>query len=221
MKTLSQLKKLNYKMELEYHQNDGVYIVKFPDLPGCVAHGKTPEKALKEAISVKDEWLEIALEDGWDIKEPEKPSSESGRLTFRPPKYLQRKIGERAKQEGISINQLLTSIIAEGLEKRKDADLLAVLRGQSIEMALLVQLVKHSISTNQQVTVPTVGMVLPSGMIPAAGMISTAEPAESWGQIDHGHTQVAIQKHTKRLKAAKIGKKELDVFLQLLAPEGK
>lgn len=60
----------NYKMVFEYDNEDEVWFVKFSELPGCMTHGKTPEEALKEALEVKDEWLKIAKESGWDIKEP-------------------------------------------------------------------------------------------------------------------------------------------------------
>ena len=55
MKTIKDYKKLNYRMDFEFEPEDGVYVVKFPELPGCIAHGETPQKALKEAIAVKNE----------------------------------------------------------------------------------------------------------------------------------------------------------------------
>ena len=57
-------------MIFEYDKEDKVWFVKFPELPGCLMHGKTPEDALKKALEVRDEWLKIAKESGWDIKEP-------------------------------------------------------------------------------------------------------------------------------------------------------
>ena len=41
-----------------------------PELPGCMADGKTPEEAVKQAQVVIDLWIETALEDGESIPEP-------------------------------------------------------------------------------------------------------------------------------------------------------
>lgn len=41
-----------------------------PELPGCMADGKTPEEAVKEAQTVIELWIETALEDGKTIPEP-------------------------------------------------------------------------------------------------------------------------------------------------------
>lgn len=57
-----------YTMIFEYEEKDKFWFVKFPELPGCIAHGDTPEEALKNALEVKEDWLRIAKKDGWDIK---------------------------------------------------------------------------------------------------------------------------------------------------------
>ncbi len=149
MKNIKEYKQLNYRMDFAYEPEDSVYIVKFPELPGCMAHGETPQKALKNAIAVKDEWLEIAVESNWDIPEPEKPSQASGRLTFRPPKYLHERIMDSAKQEGVSINQFLISLIAEGIEKNINADFMKVMRRQSHEFSQLAHLIRLSVMSQQ------------------------------------------------------------------------
>lgn len=117
MKNVDYFKKLNYKMTFEFDPEDGGYIVKFPELPGCIADGSTPDKALKNAIEVKNEWLETALESGWTIPEPAIPSKSTGRVTLRIPKYVHERIIERADQEGVSLNQLMLSYISEGIER--------------------------------------------------------------------------------------------------------
>jgi antitoxin HicB len=117
MKNLEHFKKLNYKMTFEFDPEDGVYFVKFPELPGCIADGSTPDKALKNAIEVKNEWLETALESGWNIPEPAIPSKSTGRVTLRIPKYVHERIIERADREGVSLNQLILSYISEGIER--------------------------------------------------------------------------------------------------------
>ena len=117
MEDIKYYKKYNYKMIFYYDPEDKIYIVQFPELPGCIAHGETAEEALKNAYNAKDEWLESALKDKWKIPEPSLPLETTGRITLRMPKNIHQRIIERAEEEDISQNQLLLTYIAEGLER--------------------------------------------------------------------------------------------------------
>lgn len=117
MQDIEYYKKCNYKMIFYYDPEDKIYIVQFPELPGCIAHGETAEEALKNAYAVKDEWLKSALKDKWIIPEPSLPLETTGRITLRMPKSIHQRIIERAEEEDISQNQLILTYIAEGLER--------------------------------------------------------------------------------------------------------
>jgi antitoxin HicB len=117
MKSLQDYQKLNYKMEIEFNPEEKAYFVTFPELPGCMADGNSPNEAIKEAIKAKNKWLEIAIQTGWTVPEPTPKIETSGRLTTRLPKYLHKKLIIRAEQEGVSQNQLIATYIAEGLER--------------------------------------------------------------------------------------------------------
>lgn len=56
-------------MEMIEDQNEGGFVVSFPDLPGCITCGETKEIAIANALDAKKTWLEAALEDGIEIKE--------------------------------------------------------------------------------------------------------------------------------------------------------
>ncbi len=115
MKDLEYYKKLKYRMAIEFEPDDNVYFARFPELPGCMAHGETPEVAAKNAMTVKDEWLATAIEAGWDVPEPTMPVAISGRITVRTPKSLHQSLVERAQQEGVSLNQLIVAYLAESM----------------------------------------------------------------------------------------------------------
>ncbi len=66
-----------YSMILLWSEVDGAYIVSVPELPGCMADGETPEKAVENAQIIIQEWIETALEDGEEIPEPHLYSSTS------------------------------------------------------------------------------------------------------------------------------------------------
>lgn len=117
MKDFEYYKRLHYKMIFYYDSEDKTHYVEFPELPGCIADGKTPAKALSCALRAKDEWIEAALEAGWEIPEPAVPLQTSGRQTVRLPKSVHKKLIDRAHEESVSLNQLILTYIAEGLER--------------------------------------------------------------------------------------------------------
>ncbi len=62
---------MNYYPTIVYYtEEDGGYFAVVPDLPGCTAHGETPEEALREAQIAQELWLEAVQERGWPIPEP-------------------------------------------------------------------------------------------------------------------------------------------------------
>lgn len=59
-----------YKYELIVHwsEEDGAFIVKVPELPGCMADGETVGDAIANAKVVIREWIETAEERGQAYK---------------------------------------------------------------------------------------------------------------------------------------------------------
>jgi predicted RNase H-like HicB family nuclease len=53
---------MNYKYEIiiYWSETDAAFIAEVPELPGCMADGKTYAAALKSIQSVIDEWIETA-----------------------------------------------------------------------------------------------------------------------------------------------------------------
>ncbi|MCD8108784.1 MAG: type II toxin-antitoxin system HicB family antitoxin, partial [Clostridiales bacterium] len=49
---------------------DGCYVTEVPELPGCMADGKTPQEALQNTQDVIKIWLDCAKADGERIPEP-------------------------------------------------------------------------------------------------------------------------------------------------------
>jgi predicted RNase H-like HicB family nuclease len=50
--------------------SDGLDVADVPDLPGCSAHGETPEEALREVQIAMGPWLDVVREIGRAIPEP-------------------------------------------------------------------------------------------------------------------------------------------------------
>lgn len=102
-------------------EEGGGYLVEFPDLPGCIADGETVEEALSEAEDSLQAWLAAAEEFGDEIPEPSIASKYSGQWRLRVPKSLHAALALRAKSEGVSLNMLAATILAQALgQKLKD-----------------------------------------------------------------------------------------------------
>jgi len=65
-----------YEIIIYWGEEDQTFIAEIPELPGCMADGKTYQEAIANAEVVMQEWIETAKELGRNIPEPK------GRLHF-------------------------------------------------------------------------------------------------------------------------------------------
>lgn len=95
-------------------EDGGGWLAEVPELDGCKSDGETPEEALRNLQGALESWLEAAEEDSRPIPAPEffQPQQYSGRFTLRLSKSLHRFLSERAKREGVSLNQLILTLIS-------------------------------------------------------------------------------------------------------------
>lgn len=96
-------------------EEGGGYLIEFPDLPGCISDGETVEEAIANGMDAKRAWLTVAREQGRPLPEP--GGQLSGKWVQRVPKSLHARLVERAAREGVSLNMLVVSLIAQGLGK--------------------------------------------------------------------------------------------------------
>ena len=113
MKTLNEYMSMSYKMEIIEDQDEGGFVISYPDLPGCITCGETIESALQNAKDAKREWIRVALEEGIEIYEPDSLEKYSGQFKLRIPKSLHRSLSMHAKEEGISMNQYCLYLLAK------------------------------------------------------------------------------------------------------------
>ena len=62
-------------------------------------------QAVANAEDAKRVWLEAAMEEGYEIPEPDTMDQYSGQFKLRIPKSLHRRLAEHSRREGISMNQ--------------------------------------------------------------------------------------------------------------------
>ena len=66
----------SYELIIWWSAEDEAYVVDVPELPGCMAHGKTRGGAIKSAEEAIAFWIKTAKEDGASIPKPK------GRLLY-------------------------------------------------------------------------------------------------------------------------------------------
>lgn len=67
---------IRFQMVIWWSEPDDAFVVDVPELPGCMADGRTYEEAVANARVVMGEWIETARSLGRAIPEPR------GRLMF-------------------------------------------------------------------------------------------------------------------------------------------
>lgn len=110
MKNLKYYLKLDYTIRLKQNE-DGSFFAEIEELPGCMSEGDTKEEAFKMIEDAKKAWIEVALKRKINVPEPEKDEF-SGKLNVRMPKFLHRKLSYKAREEGISLNTLISTTLA-------------------------------------------------------------------------------------------------------------
>lgn len=59
-----------YEVIIFWSEEDQAFVADVPELPGCMAHGETPNEALTNAHETMTHWIETAREFGDDVPEP-------------------------------------------------------------------------------------------------------------------------------------------------------
>ncbi|MBI4573169.1 MAG: type II toxin-antitoxin system HicB family antitoxin [candidate division NC10 bacterium] len=112
---------LRYPMEI-VEAEEGGYVGRFPDLPGCISQGETIEEVVKSLEDAKRSWIEVRLEDGLEIPPPHEVVEEySGRFLMRAPKSVHRELATRARREGTSLNQYVLHLLSWALGREQKA----------------------------------------------------------------------------------------------------
>ena len=96
-------------------EEGGGYLVTLPDLPGCIADGETIDTAIAEVRDAFTAWAMAEREDQGALPAPK---TYSGQFVQRIPKTLHMRLAKRAASEGVSLNQLAATLLAQGLGPR-------------------------------------------------------------------------------------------------------
>jgi len=113
---------------IQWSEEDKAYVAVVPELPGLSAFGSSPEEAAKELAIAKEAFLEVLVEDGEEIPEPEVLKPFSGQTRLRLPKSLHATLANQAKKEDISLNTYIVQLLSQRnalAQVKKEIDRLA------------------------------------------------------------------------------------------------
>jgi predicted RNase H-like HicB family nuclease len=61
---------LHYTMIIQWDDDDKIFVVTVPELPGCRTHGRTYEEAVRQGKDAIEGWIYSAQQDGEPIPPP-------------------------------------------------------------------------------------------------------------------------------------------------------
>ena len=116
MRDLSQ-----YPFEIRPLSDDdgGGFLISFTDFSECISDGETIEEAIESGMDALQETIAALESLNMPVPEPGSGGSYSGKFIQRVPRSIHARLVMRAKQEGVSMNSLVTSILAESLGRRE------------------------------------------------------------------------------------------------------
>jgi antitoxin HicB len=96
------------------------WVATVEEMPGCAGQGETPEAALTDLREAMAAWIEAVAEAGGKVPVARSEADRySGQFRLRVPTGLHQALAEEAEREGVSMNMLVSSMLAGGLGWRR------------------------------------------------------------------------------------------------------
>lgn len=102
-------------------EDGGGFLISFTDFSECISDGETVEEAIHNGLDALQETISALESMNLPVPEPGSGGSYSGKFIQRVPKSIHARLALRAKQEGVSMNTLVTTILAENLGQHHPA----------------------------------------------------------------------------------------------------
>lgn len=196
---------VQYYLSLPYavslrRDTDGDVIACIPDLPGCVTHAETEVTALAAIRDVQKAWLERAIKSGIAIPLPSPAEEElpSGKWLQRVPRTLHQKLTAVAKVERVSLNQLVTTLLAQAVgQVSTEQEAVNALQTAADELREAIRcawpVIRHSTmgSTLLAWEAPQQAQEVTAGMSIEASSVTYLQLLSS--QLPHGRSEVQEQ----------------------------
>ncbi|MCC7367232.1 MAG: type II toxin-antitoxin system HicB family antitoxin [Chloroflexi bacterium] len=118
---------------------EGGYVIRFPDLPGCMSQVETLDELPRVVDEVRSLWIETEYELGNHIPLPTYPEEYSGKFNVRISRTLHRSLADAAKRNSVSLNHYVSELLARGDAQARLEHALQGLRGDMVGPGRSVQ----------------------------------------------------------------------------------
>jgi len=112
------MKNLNaYPFEIRPLSKDdgGGFLITYPDFNTCMSDGATVQEAIANGQQALAETIAALEAHAHPVPAPGSGGAVSGKFVARVPKSLHTALAARAKMEGVSLNTLVLTFMAEGM----------------------------------------------------------------------------------------------------------
>jgi antitoxin HicB len=96
-------------------QDGGGYLISFPDFAECISDGESVEEAIENGRDALKATIAALKAKKLPVPAPNSGGVASGKFVARVPKTVHAQLATRAKAEGVSLNTLVLTFIAQGL----------------------------------------------------------------------------------------------------------
>ncbi len=97
----------------------GGFLISYPDFSECISDGETVEEAIANGHDALAATIAALEAKGLPVPAPNSGGVASGKFVARVPKSIHAQLAIRAKAEGVSLNTLVLTLLAEGLGRRE------------------------------------------------------------------------------------------------------
>jgi antitoxin HicB len=95
-------------------ENPG-WVARVVELPGCITQADSFEELGEMIQDAMRGWIEVGLEAGIPIPEPNAREEYSGKFVVRVPKYLHRELVKTAERENVSLNAFISTTLGKAV----------------------------------------------------------------------------------------------------------
>jgi antitoxin HicB len=96
-------------------EEGGGYLISFPDFAECISDGETVDEAVENGRDALKATVATLKAKKLPVPAPNSGGVASGKFVARVPKTVHAQLAVRARAEGVSLNALVLTFIAQGL----------------------------------------------------------------------------------------------------------
>ena len=100
-------------------EEGGGFLISFPDFAECISDGESVDEAIENGRDALKATIAALKSKKLPVPSPNSGGVASGKFVARVPKTVHAQLATRARAEGVSLNALVLTFIAQGLSGSK------------------------------------------------------------------------------------------------------